>query len=569
VPDDTIAARLVLDGQRQFSSGAQQASKDVKGIGTAAKETETKSKSSLGATSKNLLGAAAAAGVTVKATSALKSSVNTTVDLAKSTSALKRATGLDAKQAQSWAVVTKQRGIETASLQRGMVSLNRALSSSQDPTKGAGAELAKYGLNAKELMALPMDQRMGKIADAFKAMPDGMQKAALAQKLFGRSGAQMLPLLNSGSKGLQGQLDMANKLVPGLGAAGDASLKLAAQQRQMQMASMGLKVAVGSALLPIMLAVSKTITPLVTKFAALMGQSKILTYVVLALGAALVGLFVMSKIAAMTTALTSAEIAHKVASLASAAASKALAAAQWLLNAAMSANPIVLVVIALAALVAGFIVAYNKVTWFHNAVDAMANAAVAAFNWLLGGAQTVFNWIKGNWPLLLGILGGPFGAAAALIITHFDKIKGVATGAFNAIKSAAQTVGSVVSNSIVGAFNAVKSAIQGAIDTVNNLISSVKSIPTDIINKAKGGGVPFVPFVQHGAVNFPGGPAVVGEAGPELVYLPRGANVIPNSLIGGNMAATINVPVYLDKRQIALATGEFYSDQAARQGKAV
>src|SRR5262245_57797321 len=36
---DTIIARLRLEGQRQFSRDAQQASKDVKGIGTAADQT--------------------------------------------------------------------------------------------------------------------------------------------------------------------------------------------------------------------------------------------------------------------------------------------------------------------------------------------------------------------------------------------------------------------------------------------------------------------------------------------------------------------------------------------------
>src|SRR5262245_29299607 len=39
---DVIAARLRLDGQRQFSAGAQQASKDVRGIGDAAEDADVK-----------------------------------------------------------------------------------------------------------------------------------------------------------------------------------------------------------------------------------------------------------------------------------------------------------------------------------------------------------------------------------------------------------------------------------------------------------------------------------------------------------------------------------------------
>lgn len=57
---------------------------------------------------------------------------------------------------------------------------------------------------------------------------------------------------------------------------------------------------------------------------------------------------------------TAALVAHKVAVVASSAASKAAAAAQWLLNAAMNANPIMLIVTAIAALVAGLIYFFTQ-----------------------------------------------------------------------------------------------------------------------------------------------------------------------------------------------------------------
>lgn len=565
---DVIAAQLRLDGQRQFSQGAKQASKDVGGIGKSAEETGKKTAESGKTSASSLLRTAAAAGATYKAMGFLKSSTQVTTDLAKSTAGLKRVTGLDTKQAQAWTVMTQQRGIETKQLSMGMASLSRNLGGLGGPSKAGDTALKQLGLSAKELAGLPTDQKMYKIADGFKALPDGAQKAALAQKLFGRSGQALLPILNSGSKGLKEQIDTANQLVPPLGESGKAALDLAKKQREMKMATMGVKVAVGSALLPVMSTLATTLVPLITGFSKLMSSSKVLTYVVLALGAALIGLLVVDKIAAGISVLTNATLVNKAATMVANVATKAWAAAQWVLNAALAGNPIVLVTLAVMALVAAFIVAYKKVDWFRAGVQAALGGVVAAFNWMKGAASAVFDWIKGNWPLLLGILGGPIGAAVAVIVTHFDKIKSVATGAFNAIKDAAKTVGSVVTSSVVGAFNAVKSAVQGAVDTVNNLVSSVKSIPGDVLDKVKGGGVPFVPFVQHGARNFPGGPAIVGEAGPELVYLPRGANVIPNHLLGGgSMAATINVPVYLDRRQIALSTAQWNSDQAARQGE--
>jgi phage-related protein len=86
---------------------------------------------------------------------------------------------------------------------------------------------------------------------------------------------------------------------------------------------------------------------------------------------------------------------------ASALATKAAAGAQALLNAVMDANPILLVVTAAAALVAGLILLYKHSALFRAIV------------------QATFNWIKGHWPLLLGILLGPIGIAVALIIKHW------------------------------------------------------------------------------------------------------------------------------------------------------
>lgn len=44
---------------------------------------------------------------------------------------------------------------------------------------------------------------LGDIADKFKAMPDGAEKTALAMELMGRSGTEMIPMLNEGRAGLE------------------------------------------------------------------------------------------------------------------------------------------------------------------------------------------------------------------------------------------------------------------------------------------------------------------------------------------------------------------------------
>lgn len=49
-------------------------------------------------------------------------------------------------------------------------------------------------------------------ADVFKALPDGPEQAALALQLFGKSGLELIPLLNSGSDGIKQMTDRARDL---------------------------------------------------------------------------------------------------------------------------------------------------------------------------------------------------------------------------------------------------------------------------------------------------------------------------------------------------------------------
>ncbi|MEU9406203.1 phage tail tape measure protein [Streptomyces sp. NPDC048281] len=122
---------------------------------------------------------------------------------------------------------------------------------------------------------------------------------------------------------------------------------------------------------------------------------------------------------------------EKVKVAAAAIAERAAAAAQWILNAAMDASPVTLIVLGIAALVAGLILAYNKVGWFRDFVNGAFKAIGQAISW-------VVDWVKGHWPLLLAILTGPIGIAVGLVVKYWDKITSAAStmyhGTVNVLK---------------------------------------------------------------------------------------------------------------------------------------
>lgn len=53
---------------------------------------------------------------------------------------------------------------------------------------------------------------LSEISDIFQKLPDGAQKSALANELFGRSGSRLIPILNQGSAGLQNYINLSQKL---------------------------------------------------------------------------------------------------------------------------------------------------------------------------------------------------------------------------------------------------------------------------------------------------------------------------------------------------------------------
>ncbi len=227
---------------------------------------------------------------------------------------------------------------------------------------------------------------------------------------------------------------------------------------------------------------------------------------------------------------TASTVAGRVASIAAAAASKAWAAAQWVLNAALRANPIMIVVTVVTALVAAVILAYKHSETFRKVVDAAGRAAVGAFRAVLGAVQNVVGWVRRNWPLLLAILTGPIGIAVLLIVRNLGKITafvkgipGAFRGAFNGVKKAIT--------------DAVEGAVRWALGRLGDLMRMVEGIPGRIKNAiggALGKVADFVnPFAHGGVVGaatggIRGNLVRVGEHGSELVRLPVGSRVYPH-----------------------------------------
>jgi hypothetical protein len=208
------------------------------------------------------------------------------------------------------------------------------------------------------------------------------------------------------------------------------------------------KAALGTALLPVVVAVSGALGSLAGFMTQNAGATRILVVGVTALAVAIIAANAAIKfygaahtvLATVTRASTGETIRHRVATIASTVASKAArvavvawTVAQKLLNLAMRANPIGIVITVVAALVAAIIAAYKNSQTFRDVVKKAGEIAKNAFDavWkavkpvvdfigkLVSGVQSAVSWLRklkfpeppGWLKSIGGAIGGLFGAS--------------------------------------------------------------------------------------------------------------------------------------------------------------
>lgn len=139
----------------------------------------------------------------------------------------------------------------------------------------------------------------------------------------------------------------------------------------------------------------------------------------------------------------------KVATAAWSLVTKAAAAAQWIFNAAMSANPIGLIIAALAALAAGLVYAYKHSETFRKIVQ-------GAWEGIKKAAAVVVDWFKSY---VLPALSAVWEGIKTAIGVAWNIIKGYFSVWMTVFKAAANVVLWLWNNAVTPAWNGIKAVI--------------------------------------------------------------------------------------------------------------
>ena len=203
-----IRTRLILDNS-QFQRGMEQSQRQTRGFGQSMMGLVRTVKIATAAV------AALAAGITAMA--------RRTADSAAQIRDLSRSIGVGARAIQQFRFAAQQNSVDIASADRALEQFTRRIGEAARGTGEARSALAEMGISLRDNNGRLRDSQdiLRDVADAFQRTNDATRNADRANRLFGRSGIELISVLRGGSESLQQFADQTDRL----GALSDAEVQ--------------------------------------------------------------------------------------------------------------------------------------------------------------------------------------------------------------------------------------------------------------------------------------------------------------------------------------------------------
>lgn len=138
--------------------------------------------------------------------------VQSAIDAQDQISKLSQKVGVSTESLSGWQLAAKQAGVENEALQKGLVKLAQSADAVTQGSKTQVDAFKAIGVSVLDSSGhlKAMDSLFVDVTDGLSKMADGTKKTAIATQLFGRAGADLIPMLNAGTRGLKEYADMAD-----------------------------------------------------------------------------------------------------------------------------------------------------------------------------------------------------------------------------------------------------------------------------------------------------------------------------------------------------------------------
>lgn len=403
--------------------------------------------------------------------------------------------GISRQGFQEWEFILSQSGTDIEKLQVGLKTMVQRMDETAKGT-GQGARMFdQLGISVTDATGAmkSQEQVFEETVRALQNMPEGAEKSRLAFELFGKAGMELMPLLNGTNASLDDMQQMAKDLGLVLSdEAVDAGVAFTDAMDQMKRSLGAVVTNIGAAVIPIFLELTQAVIdnmPLIQSiFQAVFGAIEWLVR----------GFIDGLKLIISWVSQWASDNSEQLARI------------QEIFTMFFEAAQ-------------GLIAAFVEFATAFWAIFGDEIMAIVAFT---------FEFISNNIDTALKIITEIFNAFSALFRGDWkalgESIKRIWGALWDWLKSQTRAI-----------YNIGKDIIKALWDGIKDMWSSmtrwvgdkVKSLASSLNPFKSGGGIsisgPSIPAMAAGGTVLQSGMALVGERGPELLQLPRGATVAP------------------------------------------
>ena len=536
--------------------------------------------------------------VPVGAIAGLTAIAGRSIDAADNLYDMSQRTGVAVESLSRFGQAAVDSGSSIDGVAKGMGQLAKRVADTGKSGDAVRATLQGMGIAATDASGKikPLDTLMLEVADRFSKMPDGAEKSALAMQLFGKSGTELIPMLNEGRAALeQYQATISGDMAASADKFNDTLNKIS------NSLSGPFNKAV-TALLPSITSMAEGLASLLTSFSQLPAPVQTLTIAIAGLAAAFVILApAINAMIALAGILSGLGIGATIAGWAGAIgpAVAGITAAlsgflAWLTSTllpgllAFFSGPAGWITLAVVAIVAGVLLFREPlmefVAWLWEWGEPIRKFWVDLWNKAVETAQAAFDlvvdviataakswfdtlysiFVKPYVDLWDNVLREPVTAMIEWVQAAWDTlakffkervvkpIQDAWTKLTEFIPKAFSKIGSFIKGIFDGIANTVKSVFRSVLQWIASKINAVSGLVNNLIrafNQLPGPDIPLIPqlsvpqFAQGGTVNRPT-LAMVGEGGEREYIVPESkmARASANYLAGARGDSVLSNP---------------------------
>lgn len=428
--------------------------------------------------------------------------------------------GISRQGFQEWEFILSQSGTDIEKLQVGLKTMVQRMDETVKGT-GQGARMfERLGVSVTDSTGAmkSQEQVFEETVRALQNMPEGAEKSRLAFELFGKAGMELMPLLN----GTNASLDDMKKMAHDMGMvisdeAVDAGVAFTDTMDQMKRSLGAVFTQIGAAVIPIFQKMADWILDH-------MPQIQAVFKTVFGVIEFLVTGFI-DGIQLIISWVT-----------------------QWANDNQEKVTQIKELFLNFFEAVQGFITAFVEfaTAFWQEYGDKISAITETVFGFITMTIETALTIITEIFNIFSALFRGDWEALGESVMKIWDSL-------WEWIKGTGKAVFDIGKNIVQALWDGIKSMWSNLTSWVGNKVSGL----LDKLNPFKGGGIkisgPKIPAMATGGTVLSSGIALVGEAGPELLHLPRGAQVAP---LGAGGYGTANIVFEVDGRTLAKLIGQ-------------